>query len=221
MKTRTLVKGLAVAGFVTIQSLSAQADTLAILLDISSSTPIVQPKFIQTTMPMIGDQISKLPIGSQIKVFSVGDDNAVPLAIDMYVQRDKSARGNTAKELAVSVPRDIEKYLNAVRANPSKMQGESSLSPAFLDASKWCKTGKPCQITYLTDGMEYQPGVLAWPVQYKTPLPPIAGLDLKGANVFMFGVGQGVPSQARIAIEQHWTTWLKEHKAGEVDLRRL
>jgi hypothetical protein len=221
MKTRLLVKSLSAAALLTSLSFATKADTLAVLLDISSSTPIVQPKFMATTLPIIGDQILKLPIGSQIKVFSVGDDNATPLAIDMYVQRDKSARGNTAKELAVDVPKIIEKYLNALRTNPSKMQGESSLSPAFLDASKWCKSGKPCKITYLTDGMEYQPGVLAWPTQYKTPLPPIAGLDLKGAEVLMFGVGQGVPSQARIAIEQHWTTWLKDHNAGTVDLRRL
>jgi hypothetical protein len=37
----------------------------------------------------------------------------------------------------------------------------------------------------------------------------------------MYGVGQGVPSVARIAIEQHWKTWLEKHNAGNVELMRL
>lgn len=200
---------------------SCYADTLIIPLDISSSTPIVQPAFMRSALPVIGDQIASLPMGSRIKAFSVGDDKAPPLNIELWVQRGANNQGDTAKELATKVPRMIAVYLNNLRAKPELMQGESSLSPAFLDASKWCQPGKPCKITYLTDGMEFQPGVIAWPTEYAKSLPPIPGLDLHGADVLMYGVGQGVSSQARIAVEQHWQKWLKAHNAGNVDLRRL
>jgi len=215
----TSVSTWIMATFLTMTS--CYADTLVIPLDISGSTPIVQPAFMRTALPIIGDQIASLPVGSRIKAFSVGDDKAPPLNIELWVQRGASNQGDTGKELAAKVPRMIAEYLNKLRANPGLMQGESSLSPAFLDASKWCQPGKPCKITYLTDGMEYQPGVIVWPTEYKKPLPSIPGLDLKGADVLMYGVGQGVSSQARIAIEQHWQKWLKAHNAGNVDSRRL
>lgn len=198
-----------------------RADTYAILLDVSGSTPIVAPSFMRAVVPKVSEVIAKLPVGSRIKVFTVGDDKAEPLSIDMRVQRQKTEQGDTAKELATAVPSMIAVYLNNLRAHPELMQGESSLSTAFLDASKWCQSGKPCRIEYWTDGMEYQPKVIAWPKEYKKPLPDIAGLDLQGAEVTMYGVGQGVTSQARVAIEQHWQAWLKAHNAGSVDLRRL
>ena len=200
---------------------TSRADTLQILLDVSGSTPIVSPAFMRAVVPKVSETIAKLPVGSRIKVFTVGDDKAEPLSIDLRVQRQRTEQGDTAKELAVNVPNMIAVYLNNLRSHPEKMQGESSLSSAFLDASKWCQSGKPCRIEYWTDGMEYQPHIIAWPKEYKKPLPEIVGLDLKQADVVMYGVGQGVPSQARVAIEQHWQTWLKAHNAGSVDLRRL
>lgn len=197
------------------------ADTLNVAIDISGSTPVVQPVFMRTALPIIADQIEALPVGSRIKAFSVGDDTAPALNIDLWVQRSRTAQGDTAKELAGKVTRMIANYLNELRAKPETMQGESSLSPAFLDASKWCQKGKPCKMIYLTDGLEYQPGIIAWPREYTKPLPPIPGLDLDGMEVLMYGIGQGAPTKARIAIEQHWLVWLKAHNAGKLDLRRL
>lgn len=199
----------------------AYADTFVLVLDVSGSTPIVAPTFMRAVLPSVGEAIIKLPIGSRVKVFTVGDDKAEPLNIDLRVQRQKTDQGDTAKELAANIPSMIAGYLTDLRAHPEKMQGESSLSPAFLDASKWCQAAKACKIDYWTDGMEYQPGVIAWPKEFKKPLPEIPGLDLKGANVAMYGVGQGATSTARVAIEQHWQTWLKAHNAGSIDLRRL
>lgn len=216
----TLTKIASATAF-SLSIIASHADTLNIALDISSSTPIVQPTFMRSTLPVLGEQIANLPIGSRVKVFSVGDDKSPALNIDLWVQRGTSTQGDTAKELANRVPKMIASYLNNLRSKPELMQGESSLSPAFLDASKWCQTAKPCKMYYLTDGMEYQPGVIAWPRDYTNPLPQIPSLDLKGMNVYMYGIGQGVPSQARIAIEGHWQTWLKKHGAGNVDLRRL
>ncbi len=217
MKLKSLIASLAPM-FVSLMS---HADTYQILLDVSGSTPIVSPAFMRAVVPKVSEAIAKLPVGSRIKVFTVGDDKAEPLSIDMRVQRQKTEQGDTAKELATVVPNMIAAYLNNLRAHPELMQGESSLSPAFLDASKWCQSGKPCRIEYWTDGMEYQPQIIAWPKEYMKPLPGIAGLDLKGADVVMYGVGQGVTSQARVAIEQHWQVWLKAHNAGSIDLRRL
>lgn len=197
------------------------ADTFVIALDVSGSTPIVTPAFMRAVLPSVGETILKLPIGSRIKVFTVGDDKAEPIGIDLRVQRQKTSQGDAAKELAAIIPNMIAAYLNELRAHPERMQGESSLSPAFLDASKWCQLPKPCKIEYWTDGMEYQPGIISWPKEYQKPLPDIAGLDLKGAEVVMYGVGLGAPSKARIVIEQHWQTWLKAHNAGSVDIRRL
>ena len=212
---------ITIAASLVFGTTMCHADTYEILLDVSGSTPIVTPAFMRAMLPKTSETIIKLPVGSRIKVFTVGDDKAEPLSIDMRVQRQKTEQGDTAKELAVIVPNMISAYLNNLRAHPEKMQGESSLSPAFLDASKWCQSGKPCRIEYWTDGMEYQPQVISWPKEYKKPLPNIAGLDLKRADVVMYGVGQGVPSQARVAIEQHWQIWLKAHNAGSIDLRRL
>lgn len=207
----------------------AKADSLVVMLDISSSTPIVEPNFMRTAIPIVGNNIIKLPVGSSIQILTVGDDKQKPLNLQFYVQRIKDRSGDTAANLAKSVPAMIAGYLNEVRSNPSKMQGESSLSPAFLDASKWFQSGKPSTVIFYSDGMEYQPNVIAYPRDYKKSLPPIASLDLKGANVLIYGIGQCAAgqetscatSQQRIAIEQHWTKWLKDHKAGEVDLRRL
>ena len=207
----------------------AKADSLVVMLDISGSTPIVEPNFMRTAIPIVGDNIAKLPVGSSIQVLTVGDDKQKPLNLQFYVQRIKDRSGDTAANLAKSVPAMIAGYLNEVRSNPSKMQGESSLSPAFLDASKWFQSGKPSTVIFYSDGMEHQPGVLVWPRDYKKPLPPIPQLNLQGASVLIYGVGQCAQgqemgcatSQQRIVIEQHWTTWLKEHKAGNIDLRRL
>jgi hypothetical protein len=200
---------------------SVRADALIVALDISGSSPVTNKTFVRSVMPSIAESISRLPIGSRVKVFSVGDDKATPLEIHFFVQRDRTSEGDTAKELSIQISNMLTAYLERLRNKPSDMQGESSLSPAFLDASKWCQVGKPCSIVFLTDGLEHQPGVISWPREYNKPLPLIAGLDLKKASVFMYGVGQGAPSFARIPIEDHWTNWLKSHNAGNIDLRRL
>lgn len=206
------------------------ADTLIVMLDISGSTPIVESNFIRSSMPMIAEKINALPVGSNIEVMTVGDDKKMPLNKLFYVQRLKDKSGDTALSLSRSVPLMITQYLNSVRESPqTKMQGESSLSPGFLDASKLCQKGKPCESVFFTDGMEYQPNVIAWPRDYKKPLPPIDGLDLKGMNVTMYGVGQCAKgmeagcatSQARISIENHWQKWLKQYGAANIDIRRL
>lgn len=208
----------------------AMADTLVVMLDISGSTPIVEPNFVRASMPILAEKISKLPIGSNIEVMTVGDDKKMPLNLRFYIQRFKDRSGDTAANLTRNVPAMVEQYLNSVRESPAtKMQGESSLSPGFLDASKLCQKGKPCESIFFTDGMEYQPSVIAWPRDYSKPLPPIEGLNLNGMSVVMYGVGQCAKglesgcatSQARIAIEGHWQTWLKKYGAGNVELRRL
>lgn len=219
---------LTVASFVACNL--AMADTMVVMLDISGSTPIVEPNFIRASTPILAEKIGKLPIGSNLEVMTVGDDKKIPLNLRFYVQRIKDKNGDTAANLARSVPAMVTQYLNSVRENPAtKMQGESSLSPGFLDASKLCQKNKPCESVFLTDGMEFQPNIIAWPRDYSKQLPPIDGLNLKGMNVVMYGIGQCAKgqesgcatSQARIAIEGHWQTWLKNYGAGSVELRRL
>lgn len=201
---------------------SCRADTLVVMLDVSGSTPITQPNFLRTAKPMLADLIRPLPIkNSRVKVFTVGDDKSEPLTIDQWVQRRFDAQGDTAMALANRIPTEVERYLLALGKDPSKLQRESSLSTAFLDASKWCDAASPCTIVFFTDGMEYQPRVVEWPRQIAKPLPNINGLDLKGARIVMYGVGLGTASSIRIAAEQHWERWLKAHNAGTVDVRRL
>lgn len=208
----------------------SMADTMVVMLDISGSTPIIEPNFIRASMPILAEKIGKLPIGSNIEVMTVGDDKKIPLNRRFYVQRVKDKSGDSAVNLARSIPSMVAQYLKDVRENPeAKMQSESSLSPGFSDASKLCQHGKPCESVFLTDGMEFQPNVIAWPREYKKPLPPIEGLNLNGMNVVIYGIGQCAKgmesscatSQARLAIEGHWQTWLKKYGAGSVDLRRL
>ena len=57
----------------------AMADTLVVMLDISGSTPIVEPNFIRASMPILAEKIGKLPIGSNLEVMTVGDDKRMPL----------------------------------------------------------------------------------------------------------------------------------------------
>ena len=204
------------------------ADSMVVMLDISGSTPIVEPNFIRASMPVIAEKIGKLPIGSNIEVMTVGDDKKMPLNLRFYVQRIKDKRGDTAANLARNVPVIVTQYLNSVRENPAtKMQGESSLSPGFLDASKLCQKDQQCESVFFTDGMEFQPNVIAWPRDYLKPLPPIADLNLNGMIVNMIGIGQCskineigcATSQARILIEKHWLNWLKSYGAGDVVIR--
>ncbi len=200
---------------------NARADVYTLALDISSSTPIIQPHFVQNALPKVLEDIAKLPVGSRVKIFTVGDDNANAFTLDLRVQRSQTASGDAASVVAKKVGVAVAAYLNDLRVNPSKMQGESSLSAAFLDASKWCVKGTPCTIQFWTDGMEYQPGIIAWPREYQKPLPPIPALNLDGASVIMYGVGVGVPTFVRTRAEEQWQKWLKAHQAGNVDLRRL
>lgn len=208
----------------------AIADTLVVMLDISGSTPIVEPNFVRSSMPIVAEKIGRLPIGSNVEVMTVGDDKKMPLNLRFYVQRIRDKSGDSAANLSRNIPALIMQYLNGVRESPgTKMQGESSLSPGFLDASKLCQKGKPCESVFFTDGMEYQPNVIAWPRDYSKPLPPIDGLNLDGMSIVMYGVGQCAKgleqgcatSQARIAIEGHWQNWLKKYGAGNISIQRL
>jgi hypothetical protein len=211
-----------IAGSMVGTALPTKADTLVVILDVSGSTPVIQPNFLRAALPMLSDQIRALPVkNSRVKVFTVGDDKAEALTIEQWVQRRPDAQGDTANTLANKIPAAITQYLNTLRTEPGRLQRESSLSPAFLDASKWCQSDQPCTIIFFTDGMEYQPRVIEWPRQYKKPIPSIPGLDLKGAKVVMYGIGQGTDSRVRVAAEQHWERWLTSHNAGVVDLRRL
>lgn len=224
------LKTIAVIFGSCVVTVPAYADNLVVMLDISSSTPIVEPNFLRAAMPLVSEKIAKLPLGSTVDIMTVGDDKKKPLSYHFFVQRIKTHEGDSAANLSRAVPGMITSYLKQVRANPTeKMQNESSLSPGFLDASKFCKKDKPCETIFFTDGMEFQPGVIAYPRDYKKPLPTIEGLNLNGMTVTLYGVGQCsqaaeancATSRFRIAIEKQWADWFQKHHAGAVEIRRL
>lgn len=214
-------KSQVLALFMLIGCASTNADVLSIGLDVSGSTPILDKSFMQSVLPQLSTEIQKLPLGSVVKVFNIGDDKVMPINIDLLVQRTTTNRGAPADELAKTVPTMIFSYSQKLLSGSARLHGESSLSPAVYDAAKACQENKPCKFFFLTDGMEHQPGVIEWPRQFKKPLPKIPNLNLKGMSVTMYGVGTGVSSEARLQIEQHWNTWLKDAGAGTVDLRKL
>jgi hypothetical protein len=220
LKTITLALA-ASAMAMQLTSHPVAAKCVVIALDVSKSTPAIDPIFLRAALPKIRDSIISLPIGSLVKVFTVGSDRKPPLHFEFYVQRNQTSEGDLASELANAIPIAIANYMGELRANPSRMQNESNLSAAFLDASKSCDKSPPCSIIFLTDGIEDTPGSINWHRNVTKPLPNITGLDLRGASIYMYGVGRVTTPESRFAIEKHWRTWLKKANAGDIEILRL
>ncbi len=213
--------------FIVISSSAARAQTapaptLVVILDISGSTPVLEPNFSRQAWDDISVRILHLPIGSRVKVFSVGDDKVQPLDLLMYVQRTATVKGDSAGVLARKVVGALQKTVDAMKQG-KLVQHQSDLTTAFLDASKWCPgQSAACDIVFLTDGIQSSDDVRWTPHDAKAPLVAIPGMNLRNTtSITMLGVGLGASSKVRVQMEAHWRHFLSEAGASTVVLRRL
>jgi hypothetical protein len=193
---------------------------LIILLDLSMSTPIATQNFQRDAQPLIVSAIASLPMGSTVHMRTVSDDQEALLGMKYQVQTRYSPTGDTSSSLANKIPRMIAGLLNKALNNPQKYtHGQSALTSGIYDAAKYCTTS--CTIMFFTDGMQNTRLGVHYPDDYDKPLVKINGLTLNNSNIIMYGVGQNVESELRIAVEQHWVKWLSDAGAKSVDMKRF
>jgi hypothetical protein len=197
----------------------AIADKLVVPVDVSASSPVFTAAYLARAAQRVAERIRTLPVGSQVTVFLVGDSRAdSPFVRDLHVQRGPSEHGDTAKALATAFPAFLRNVIAEVQRKPVAQQ--SHLTAGVRDASRLCER-KPCEIMFLTDGLEWQSGIVEWPRDTTRDLPRIKDLTLTGVRIELLGIGQGVAPKTQQAIEAHWRTWLSQAGASEIVFRRL
>ena len=213
-------------------SASARADALVVALDVSESSPIFgDDAFLRSAAAQIADRIRALPVGSKVRVFYLGDDRVrMQMQLDLNVQRLNTREGATAEAIAKAFPAALVDKVAEFKLKP--MHRQSHLTTGFFDGVRLCtdhqsqKEGgaraERCEIFMLSDGAQYEKGRIEYPRDVsRRPLPPVAGLDLRGVRVTLFGCGQGLDSAVRVTMTARWENWLRDAGATEITLRRL
>lgn len=201
-----------------------KAKVLVVAIDMSSSTMGLDDQAQKRIGSDLRRKIEGLPLGSNVVIFTVGDDRESVVSQEFGVTRYATEDGDTPEALAVKIPDMVVSYLQEARAK-GKYQGQSALTGAVWDANKYCSDAS-CDFIFFTDGMQNTASGVQYPDDYEKPLAPLDGLSLANMDVTLKGVGAGSdPNEAmsdiRIKVEQHWQKWLSDAGARSTKISRL
>lgn len=184
-----------------------------LLLDVSASTPLTDPKLASYVLSSFREEVAQLHVGSMAIAYSVGDDAVAPLTYKKRIQMRMSDDGDKADVIADDLVQQVNGLVSSLKKGTVDKQQNSQLFGAIYDASKYCSKFAECSVTFVTDGVDTD--------LINGGMPQAQGLRLSNMDIKMVGVGRGLNSKQRIALEAAWMKELKKYKPHSVTLERV
>lgn len=197
---------------------------LIVAIDMSASTMGLDDQAQKRIGSDLRRKIEGLPLGSNVVIFTVGDDRESVVSQEFGVTRYATEESDTPEALAVKIPDMVVSYLQEAHAK-GKYQGQSALTGAVWDANKYCNDAT-CDFIFFTDGMQNTASGVKYPDDFEKPLVPLEGMRLANMDVTLKGVGAGSdPNEAmsdiRIKVEAQWRKFLSDAGAKSITISRL
>jgi len=201
--------------FSTLLASSATAKTLLIVLDISTSVPLVyDDSFARNAGTFTKNKVAKLSLGDSVNIRLFGEYGA---ATNNKTLSFKISRKHRPSDVASAVYKIISAIPQAVRTGKITPQTSTNLLGYLEDESYRISCSKsPTEILILSDGVEasiyVSPQEL---VTGKKNLPYPKTKILSGCNLTMVGIGKmqkGSSPTVTTNVIAAWRNWSK--KAG-------
>ena len=192
--------------------------TFQLLVDVSPS-PGVNPLFLQNVWSSVEQLLRRMPVGSSVIVQSVGNAALTPLVFRSRIQVRHTREGDTMESMVRGVKAVLFSFPERFKTNQHQ---QSELIGAFFDASRNISPNTPGNvIVAITDLAENSPLASCANVQKAKPCTlPAPQFSLENTAVYVFGVGQGMPSDKAIHLTQQWAALFKKSGAKVAELHR-
>ena len=198
--------------------LCAAAPSFQLYVDVSSSSPVASPSFINAVLPVIESRIRALPPCSWVDVVTMGDSRIMPdMRPVLVLNRTVPGKGATKDDIVRGIRQLLAGMPNRVKNNA---QNRSELIGAMTEAAKNVNGHAKARniLILLTDGVEESPfaNCARGPCRLPAPtfkLPP-------NTEVALYGCGAGLPSDKALRLCEIWTRWFKL-AGNQADVRRI
>jgi hypothetical protein len=207
----------------SVQELIAEAPVMVIGLDNSGSSPALSESVLGSAWPEISHHVKGLPLGSTVKVFTVGDARSPTVSpLPLRIQKKVTENGGPHEHVLGELKKIILGFPEQVRKGNIKEHGRSELIGGFDDASKLInRKSKENVIFFISDLIENSNHANCYKdVKCRLPAPTFS---LAGARVMVIGVGAGRSAKESMVIAGSWNGFLSKTQAVVTinDLRRI
>mgnify|MGYP001411252448 CR=1 FL=1 len=197
-----------------VDELLRHAPTLLVLLDNTGGSPALEPSILAQAEKSIQEKLARLPMGSSLIVFSVGDPKQIAELKRWRVQAKVTENGGPVAYLKARLHAHLLDF--PARQHPEAHK-ESHLVQGWFDAAQLLnpKAETENAVIFVTDAMEFSPLANCYQA-CKLPKPTFT---LPNTRLEMLGIGYSQSSAKTLAI---WPVWKKFFAAaGIVNLQLL
>ena len=219
LKSCALVLFLAVAArpvHANTAEILRTAPSIEILQDLSLGSTGTNTKFINATFPIIEEVLATQPLGTLIEVHAIGDASFPAVSYRARLQAKRTPTGDTLAGVTQNLKALL---LHLAEQSVGHEFRQSELIGSFFNASRNLNRQAAGQNTVIlySDGIENSEYAHCAKASCKFPAPKFS---LDGANIYMFGVGQNMPSKEGQALTLQWESFLKKAGASVAMMRR-
>jgi hypothetical protein len=207
----------------TASDIIAKAPTMVIALDNSGSSPALSDVIVQAAWPEIEQAIKKLPLGAEVKIFTMGDASAPYVSTPgLRIQKKLTASGGSHDYVIDQVKRNVVGFPAQVRKGNIAEHGISELIGGFHDAAKLLnKNSQENQVFAISDLVENSTHANCYrDLKCKLPKPTF---KMHSAKITVIGVGTGLNATRAMDVSKSWYDFFKATGAtvSTQDLRRV
>jgi hypothetical protein len=198
-----------------VDALLARAPSLLVLLDNTGGSPALEPSILAQAEKSIQEKLARLPMGSSLIVFSVGDPKQIAELKRWRVQAKVTENGGPVAYLKARLHAHLLGF--PARQHPAAHK-ESHLVQGWFDSAQLINVQADTEnfVVFVTDAMEFSPLANCYQA-CKLPKPTFTLPT--NTRLEMLGIGYGQSSAKTLAI---WPEWKKFFAAaGIVNLQLL
>lgn len=180
---------------------------LLLLLDNTFGSPALEPAMLPSIERRMQNRLERLPNGSQVIVFSVGDPKQIAEIRYFRVQARISDKGGPVSYLKPLLHSHLEGF--PARQHPDKTKGGSHLIQGWFDAANLLnpKAETPNAVLFVTDAIEFSPLANC----YRDCRLPKPSFTLpQNTSIEILGIGHGQSSEKTIALFAEWRKWFAD-----------
>lgn len=184
-----------------VEAMLERRPVLLLLLDNSYASPALNPSMLPSIERRMHDKLERLPFGSKVIVFSVGNPKEIAEYREWRIQARITDKGGPVSYLKPLLHAHLEGF--PARQHPDKSKGGSHLIQGWFDAANLLnpKAETPNAVLFVTDAIEFS----ALADCYRNCRLPKPTFTLPpNTSIEILGIGHGQSSERTIALFAEW-----------------